>query len=626
MKLYERKNGQVAAREASLQPDAEYDIIVAGLGTAGAIAAIAAAEQGMRVLGLERMHAMGGTGTIGAVTGYYFGNKGGLFEEIDQEVRRLTQESGYTKAGGVNAELKMLALERRALAAGVDLCFESTVIGVYREGNVVRGVRWKSPEGIRSAACRVLIDCTGDAEAAVTAGAAYRKGRAADGKSQPYSSAVVWIEDGMVRTFYTDSGYVDVDDSEGYSQAVIDAACMSTHQPERFDESRKFVKLAPLLGVREGRRIDGEEPLTFAGFTEGRETAEPLFYAYSNLDNHTKDVAFESELQRDWIVAASLWGLNFSIPVPLGALIPKDLDGILVAGRALAVDHDLAAAVRMKRDMQKCGEAAALAAALAVRLGTSVRSVPYEQLRPLLMEKGCLQEANRKGFREGIPSQDDAMPPVFWLKEEADIREGLSGEKPGLAIWSARLAGERIRPALRRWMAQTDNEHLRRHSAIALGLLGDEAAIPVLREMVRERDAFFPKTSRKYNQARGYASIYLLGKLEDEGIVPELLSILESREEFSNVSSDAEFINHDDEYFFQYFTFSMRALFQIAERHRHLRGQVMHAVKRIVQNPDFSLKVTLKPSKTLSFDMADTIRGIVRRQEQAWGFASATGA
>ncbi|WP_309121569.1 FAD-dependent oxidoreductase [Paenibacillus sp.] len=614
----ERRNGVQVRRPAAFAPAETYDVIVVGLGTAGALAAIAAAERGLRVLGVERLNAMGGTGTLGAVVGYYFGNKGGLFEEIDQEVQRLSGAAAYTKAGGVNADLKKLALERRALAVGVELRYECTAVGVYLEAGEVRGLRWIGPNGPGEAGCRIAIDCTGDAEIAAMAGASYRKGRELDGKAQPFSNALVWINDGAVHTFYTDSGYVDVEDAEEYTRAILESACVHTHQPERFEERRKFVKLAPLLGVREGRFIEGERQVTFADFLDDKETEEPIFYAYSNVDNHGKDMAFESENQRDWIVAASLWGLNFSVPVPLGALLPKGVGRLLVAGRALAVDHDLAPCVRMKRDMQKCGEAAGLAAALAIERGVPLTRLPYASLKPLLLEKGCLQAANHKGMRDGQPSVDEAMPSIRWLRDEADIQSGLNGEKPGLAIWSAKRLGGAMLPSLRAWAAQTERAHLRRHSAFALALLGDEAALPALRETMRERDGFFPKTSRKYNQARGYAAIYLLGKLDDETVVPELIDMLRSREAFKNVSTDAEFINHDDEYFFQYFTFALRALFQIADRRPAERERVLAAARDIVDEPSFALHVTMKPSKDVNFDMADTIRGVVRRQAEAW--------
>ncbi|MFD0716047.1 FAD-dependent oxidoreductase [Paenibacillus sp. GCM10027626] len=619
MIISERVGGQLVQHNAELHSiEADYDVIVAGLGTAGAIAAIAAAEQGLKVLGIERMSAMGGTGTIGAVIGYYFGNKGGLFEEIDEEVQRLAKLADYTKAAGVSADLKKIALEQRMEAAGVTIHYNATVIGVYMQDRTVKGVRWIGEDGISSAKSRIVIDCTGEAELSMMAGADYRKGRESDGKMQPFSNAIVWIENDAVKTFYTDSGYVDCEDGDSLSKEVIQSACCWTHQPDIFTEAPKFAKLAPLLGVREGRFIVGEQNVSFRDFINGTFTEEPLFYAYSNLDNHGKDVAFESELQQDWIVGASLWGLNFSVPIPLGALIPKGLDGLLVAGRSLAIDHDLAACVRMKRDMQKCGEAAAIVALLAIRHEVPLHKVPYDELKGLLMATGCLQEANHVGMRYGVPTKDDHEAVRGWLTDEQNIRSGLASDKPGIAIWSARNKGEQIRPLLQKWITLGEEPNLQRHSAFALALLGDRSAIPILRMIVQERDSFFPKTSRKYNQARGYAAIYLLGKLQDEGIVLELLNILHSREQFANVSTDAEFINHDDEYFFQYFTFSIAALFRIADRHSIHRALVEREIRKIVDDPDFSLYITFKPSKDVLYNMAETIRNMAREQFKRW--------
>lgn len=75
-----------------LQPVEElpvYDLIVAGLGTAGVYAALTAAKQGLRVLGIEKLNCCGGTGTAGDVHGYYFGTPGGIYEELDEKVREM---------------------------------------------------------------------------------------------------------------------------------------------------------------------------------------------------------------------------------------------------------------------------------------------------------------------------------------------------------------------------------------------------------------------------------------------------------------------------------------------------------------------------------------------------------
>lgn len=55
-----------------------YDVIVAGVGTAGIYAVIAAGRNGASVLGVDRLPSAGGMGTVGYVSGYYYGKGGGL--------------------------------------------------------------------------------------------------------------------------------------------------------------------------------------------------------------------------------------------------------------------------------------------------------------------------------------------------------------------------------------------------------------------------------------------------------------------------------------------------------------------------------------------------------------------
>lgn len=619
MKLFYRLNRKPVSEPAdSVAFSSAYDVIVVGLGTAGASAAIAAARRGQRVLGIERLNCMGGTGTAGTVQGYYFGSRGGQYEAFDEETRRLGR-NGYTATGGVSGELKKLVLQQHAAAAGVELQYEASVIGVFMEGSRMAGVRYKGPDGLYDVAALVVIDSTGDAECCAMAGASFRMGRESDGLQQPFSNVIKRISNGGAHQFYTDSGYVDPTDGDSVSDAIIDSALRSTHLKERYEADGRFVYVAPQLGIREGRFIDGDDNVTLPDLFADRLTDKPVFYAYSNLDNHSKDVAFESEAYQDWIVGASLWGLNFSVPVPFGAMLPRGLDGVIVAGRCIALDHDMATCIRMKRDMQKCGEAAGVAASMAVERSIPPREVPYAELAELLRSTGCLDERNHVGFRLPNLARTEPFPEAIWLSEPEAIREQLSGESAGIAIWSAKRLGPAIRSELKQWMTEPAGTHLARNSALALALLGDSEAIPLLRQMVMERDPFVPQTSRKYNQVRGYAAIYLLGKLRDRGIVPELLTILRDRASFANRSTDAEFINSDDEYYFQYATFSLAALFRICEQHADLRADVAGQVRTLLDDPGFSLTVTLKPSKDQHYEMAGIVRRYAERNLSRWG-------
>jgi ribulose 1,5-bisphosphate synthetase/thiazole synthase len=616
LKLWQRIEKQVESSEVGeVEFDDSYDIIVVGLGTAGAMAALAAARQGCRVLGIESLHCMGGTHTAGAIQNYYFGCKGGLFEQVDLQIREQERD-GYPIWGGSSAELKKYHLEQLAREQGIELSYESSVIGVYRSGKQVKGVRWVSPAGVHTVASRVLIDATGNADICAMAGCATRQGRAVDGKGQPYSNVMEIASANRVGKFYTDSGYLDPTDASAVTQAILDSSTVPPQLREYYDGHDRMLRLTPILGVREGRFIVGEENVTLETFQNEQFTTQPLFYAYSNLDNHSKDVAFESTQFQDWIVAASLWGLNFSVPIPLGALIPQGFEGVLAAGRCLALDHDMAACVRMNRDMQKCGEAAGTAAALAVRHSMALKEIPYEELCAHLTATGCLDTQGLRFVDTSVPLSGSNGSTVYraasWIEEKEAIRAGLAADKSGIAIWSAWRMGESINAELRSWATQTSDVLLRKNSAIALGLQNDALAVPVLREMARRRDSYVPRTSRKYNQSHGIAAIYLLGKLGDREIVPDLLEILADRAAFIHSPLDGEFIMDDEDFFAQYFTFSLMALLRITQAHPALRGPVVAQINRIVGAEDFSLSVTLKGSAKLRHPLRETILEVLQ--------------
>ena len=115
-----------------LQPVEElpvYDLIVAGLGTAGVYAALTAAKQGLRVLGIEKLNCCGGTGTAGDVHGYYFGTPGGIYEELDEKVREM-ESDGYMPVVGLNPEAKKYVCEQALIDSKVEIHYESRVTGV----------------------------------------------------------------------------------------------------------------------------------------------------------------------------------------------------------------------------------------------------------------------------------------------------------------------------------------------------------------------------------------------------------------------------------------------------------------------------------------------------------------
>jgi hypothetical protein len=619
--LSQKVNGEIVTVEVGdIELSQQYDVIVAGLGTSGAIALIMAASKGLKVLGIERMNCMGGMGTAGSVNGYYFGSSGGLYEQLDQKVTALV-DTIYTKSSAYNVEAKKYVLEQEAIKHGAELAFESAITGVYLDGQQVKGASWVGPDGIQSASCKVLIDCTGDAEVCNLAGCAFNYGRTLDGKTQPFTSVKVFAAGNKVSWRNFDSGCTNQTDGNELSKALIFAHAQ--HLEDTYSDENRLLHLAPLLGIREGRLIEGEETVTLQQFFADETSNKPVFYAYADIDKHGRDNAFESQLLKDWFVASNLGAVNVTVPIPLGAMIPKGYEGLLAAGRCLAVDHDLSTCVRMNRDMQKSGEAAATAAWLAITKGTSIKEISYEELIVHLADTGCFNPANNKGYQFAYPGDRKPAQPITWLTDPAEIRQGLSGFQPGVAIWSSSRLGESIRESLKTWIHE-DDEKLRKHSAFALALIDDEACLPILREMMRERDALMLQDCRKNNQLRGYMAIYLLGRMRDKDVVEELIRLITDPEEMERPlyqvedGADKARQNKYNDVYFQFFSHAIMALIHIGEHHTTLQEVIGTALKQAVGNGEYIERITYKPNGTYLHSIAENIRSVVERKLLRW--------
>ena len=569
-----------------LQPADElpvYDLIVAGLGTAGVYAALTAAKQGLRVLGIEKLNCCGGTGTAGDVHGYYFGTPGGIYEELDEKVREM-EAVGYMPVVGLNPEVKKYICEQALTDSKVEIHYESRVTGVFMEDNIICGLQWIENGEEKAALAGITLDCTGESGICDIIGCRMERGRTFDGQVQPYSVVQPEIVNGLVEFYhYLDCGYMDALDSDQYSKACVEAACLPHYNLEDYS-ARRVLGISILLGLREGRRIVGEETVELQDYLEDRMTDHPAFYAYSNLDNHGRDLAFESEGLQDWLVASSLWGINISVPVPLGCCIPEGYEGIMAAGRNISVGHDIASCVRQRRDMQKCGEAVGCAAALAVRKGISVRKLPYEELKKQLLATGCLKNSDDSGIWD---IEDGRWTRTAWLDKTEDIYRGLKSDKPGIAIWSARRMGSRAAGELEAWLMDGDR-NVARNSALALGILGNEKALPLLRSMAEERDPYVPQTSRKYNQPRSLSAVYLLGRLRDREAVGILENILENPEDNRGQEYQYDtFIRRQKEYGFQFFTHAVMALLKIAAAHPQLSEEINVKIQHAMAGPFF---------------------------------------
>lgn len=175
----------------SLPVSAEADIVVCGGGTAGAFAAIAAAREGSDVLLIEQYGSLGGTATNGLVTPvmrtHTPGNKQCSY--LSAELRERLRAKG---AGDENGQLfdpltLKFELETMALEAGVRFLYHTFIPDVISENGNVEAVVIANKNGLSQVRGKIFIDCTGDGDVCVRAGASFNKGNPETGVNQPMS-------------------------------------------------------------------------------------------------------------------------------------------------------------------------------------------------------------------------------------------------------------------------------------------------------------------------------------------------------------------------------------------------------------------------------------------------------
>lgn len=146
--------------------------------------------------------------------------------------------------------------------------------------------------------------------------------------------------------------------------------------------------LAMIPYHRESRRIRGE-----AFFTVDAAASPYGFkYPYYRTGVAVGDYAVDHHHFRhpDW---KSLPDLHFypipSFNVPLGSLIPLEVDDLIVAEKSISVSNLMNGATRLQPVVMQLGQAAGVMAAYSAKSGIRVRNLPVRQVQNILLEAGC---------------------------------------------------------------------------------------------------------------------------------------------------------------------------------------------------------------------------------------------
>ncbi len=179
-------------------PIREFDVVVAGGGTAGVVAALAAARQGAKTMLIESKGYTGGTVTEGGTALHSFYNLWKAFPGVKkrQVVRGIPQQiiDRLMLVGGTNGHSEMLkhydydsvctAIDTEMYKlvtmqmldeAGVFIAVNTLAADAIVEGSKVKGVITESRSGREAVMAKAFVDCTAYGDLCARAGAEYKE-------------------------------------------------------------------------------------------------------------------------------------------------------------------------------------------------------------------------------------------------------------------------------------------------------------------------------------------------------------------------------------------------------------------------------------------------------------------
>ena len=495
----------------------QSEIAVAGLGTGGALATLAAArsiknQSAMRgaVLGFDPLSFCGGIGAGGGIHWYYFGVKGGLQDELDarqREVMPLFARSGQIQ--GFHPDAKKCVLETMLRESGAQLVFGATLLDVERQGSRVKSALLATPNGPLRLMASAWIDSTGDGDLAARAGAPSRFGRDGDGLLHAYSQssgkASLKNEKAFMNVVNYDAGFVDPTDSEDLTRARLEG--IAHYAKESYSETERPTYIAPAIGLRQSRHIATDYTLELSDLIERREFDDSIGLTGCHYDNHAVDYEFESEESLLWVWVCRQWRGRIACEIPYRILLPQGLDNVWLACRALGVSQDAHHSLRMQRDMQRIGEVAGIAATLAPQ-GQS-RQVPFDELVAALQNSGALQSTAQSEVKADDTFGPDTKSDAVVAHNENDVAIWLEAlhnapaEEAFAAPWHLYRAGQNDNSVRERVLSllNSDSDLTSWRAAAIATMWGETAAQNRLLRAIAERGDVEKDTS---NQGQPY--------------------------------------------------------------------------------------------------------------------------
>ncbi len=435
----------------SAKPGKSYDVIVAGGGPAGIGAALAAAITGADTLILEARSQFGGTATAAMWMEINFifkdnheTDRGGVHRVLTDAIRSWGPDASRPgphkpdapgSGGNLNVHPEYLKKVLFDLFEkhGVDYQLYSPVFDARKQGNRLTGVVVGAKEGLVTYRGKTFVDATGDGDLAARAGCEMAtQGDEQTGWRPPVTVAWAicnvdtqrlyqWLEDDLeldrhqYKAFneligdYREKGYnlpnwmglnrttlpgvvsVNSGTSLDYSLDCSRSEMLTMIEKMAIDQSIDFIRFArenKIPGMeevclmrtggfamaRDTRRLVGKYIFDDRDVMEGTEFPDAVASKYGGSDPVGK--------QRPYT------GIKQGALFPYRSLLPRDVNGLLVAGRCSSATMLGHYGGKSMGNMISIGQGAGVAAALSAEENVVPRDLPVEKIQHQLEKMG----------------------------------------------------------------------------------------------------------------------------------------------------------------------------------------------------------------------------------------------
>jgi hypothetical protein len=419
-------------------------VVVVGAEPEGIAAAVSAARNGLKTVLVDRRDRVGGLYTVGWLNTLDMNYKS---EKTREVVNKGIFSEFHRRIGGdvaFDIPTARKVFEDMLKEAGVRVLLEASEVEPIMDGNTVRGIAFKRKGKAYRALAQVVIDSTQDADIAAMSGVPYKFGREdlgfpgevgattlvfsvknvnwkrvvsyLQGDKNPYSGATdksAWGYEVMFRA-PTKDPHIQIRGLNAGRQkdgtVVINALQIFHLNPLDEKEKIKAIEraraelpgiiefmrknapgfenaelagVAPELYVRESRHIEGEYTLTAEDVFENRNQETAVAFGSYPIDIQAREKGQ---------TGCALNGIN-PYGIPLGVMVPKKVDGLLVASRSASYDAVAHGSARTVPVGMALGQAAGVAAKLAIEKKVTFREMAHSdemirEIRDILTKQG----------------------------------------------------------------------------------------------------------------------------------------------------------------------------------------------------------------------------------------------